>query len=96
VRYVPRAFCFGNLCPPCAVLLESGAWGPKASLCRPNATSRFQPKQKNANDNCLTGIVNLTVDTRFPEISLDAHVPKYKGLACQRSSILPIYREFYH
>lgn len=33
--------------------------------------------------NRFSGIVNLTVDTRFAEIFLDAFVTKYKGLACQ-------------
>jgi hypothetical protein len=42
------------------------------------------------------GIVNLMADTLFPEISLDTLVPKIKGFACQKSSVLPIYRQFFH
>ena len=42
------------------------------------------------------GIVNLTADMLFPEISLDTRVPKYKGLARKQSSIFPIYQVFYH
>ena len=33
------------------------------------------------------GIVNLTADTRFPRISLDTHLRKYKELADRSSSV---------
>jgi len=42
------------------------------------------------------GIVNLTTDTLIPEILLDILLRKIKGLADQKSSVLPIYRGFPH
>jgi hypothetical protein len=44
----------------------------------------------------VVGIVNLTADTLIPEISLDALMPKIKGLECRKSRVLPIYRGFSH
>jgi hypothetical protein len=69
----------------------------------PNArladTIRCTPHPWMTNDDVMcrcAGIVNLTADMLFPEISLDTHVPKYKSLARKQSSVFPIYQAFYH